>query len=645
LNFFEHQDHARRSTRLMLGLYVLAVAGVVLAVTVALALAWYWAVEERPPRELYVYGATGTLVMIVVASLYHMVRLREGGEAIARLVGAQRVEPATRDPLERRLLNVVEEMAIAAGTRVPAVFVMQQETGINAFAAGYDVSNSVVAVTRGALQTLNRDELQGVVGHEFSHIVNGDMWLNIRMMGVLGGIVFIGAIGQFVMRTQSESSSNSRSSKDSGSGGVFVFGLALMVIGYVGLFFARLIKASVSRQREFLADASSVQFTRNPAGIAGALDQIRASSGGTLVANRYAEDMSHMFFGQAVKVRMSGMLDTHPPLDERIRRVLPSFGATEYRRGRAPAAAADAAAAPDAASDTAPALANQASGKRASDQSHAWGRSVAQSVALAGALDAGKVDYARGLIQRLPQPVRDALHKKENAPAVVIALLLAPPAQVQEQQIAAAREAGAGKLADAAGALAPAVTALGAEFHLPVIDLALPSIKAAPEAAQKELLAAIEAVIQADRRVSLHEFVVWTLIRLQLQKGAVKGEKSVSQMRAEIALVLSLISHAGNKPEHAAQAFAAGARQLGIADLALADRQSLSLQSAGEALEKLRTLAPLAKGELMGALFAAVTSDGKVRIAEAELLRLVSATLSVPLPPMLTQIDPATLAA
>jgi Zn-dependent protease with chaperone function len=634
MNFFEHQDAARRNTRVMIGLYVLAVIGVVVAVTAVLAAAWLWGLEERPPRELYFFGALGTFATIVVASLVHIVRLREGGEAIARLVGAQRVNPGTRDPLERRLLNVVEEMAIAAGTRVPAVYVMHGERGINAFAAGYDVSNAVVAVTRGALETLNRDELQGVVAHEFSHIVNGDMWLNIRMMGVLGGIVFIGAIGEFIMRSQSQS----RTRKDSASGGVFVLGLALLVVGYVGLFFARLIKAAVSRQREFLADASSVQFTRNPIGIAGALDQIRASSGGTLIASRYAEDMSHMFFGQAVKVFMAGMLDTHPPLDERIRRVLPSFGAAEYRRGRASAAVAE------GADDTAPARATEASGKRASDQAHAWGRSVVQSVALAGALDAGKVDYARELIRRVPKELRDALQSSEKAPAVVIALLLAPPADVQAQQVAAARAAGAAKLAEAAQALAPLTAGLGAEFHLPLIDLALPSIKSIPEDAQKQLLGGLEAVIQADRRVSLHEFVVWTLIRLQLEKKSPEAKLSISQLRAEIAQILSLMSHAGNRPEVASRAFAAGAKQLGVADLALAERKSLSLQSAGEALGKLRALAPLAKGELVGALFAAVTADGRVRIAEAELMRLVSAALNVPLPPMLTQIDPATLA-
>ena len=304
----------------MLLLYALAVIAVVLAVDVAIGIAWTWGMSEagRPaaavPRGVYVAGAAGTLALIVVASFFHIVRLREGGEAVARMVGATRVSPDTRDLLERRLLNVVEEMAIASGMRVPAVYVMQDEQGINAFAAGYEVSNSIVAVTRGTLQALNRDELQGVIGHEFSHIVNGDMGLNVRMMGVLGGILFIGAIGEFLMR----STGRSRSSKDSGSGGIFLFGLALFLIGYIGVFFARLIKAAVSRQREFLADAASVQFTRNPAGIAGALDQIRASSAGTLVMNRYSEDMSHMFFGQSVKMRLSGLFDTHPPLDERI---------------------------------------------------------------------------------------------------------------------------------------------------------------------------------------------------------------------------------------------------------------------------------------------------------------------------------------
>jgi len=216
------------------------------------------------------------------------------------MVGARLVPSNTADPLERRLRNVVEEMAIASGVRVPEVYVMDDERGVNAFAAGWDVSGAVVAVTRGTLETLTRDELQGVIAHEFSHILNGDMRLNVRMIGVLAGIVFISSIGEFIMRSM-------RGSRD-GKGGLVLAGLALFIIGYVGLFFARLIKSAVSRQREFLADASSVQFTRNPDAIAGALDQIRSSGAGTLIANRYAEEMSHMFFGAAVKVRLGGGL-------------------------------------------------------------------------------------------------------------------------------------------------------------------------------------------------------------------------------------------------------------------------------------------------------------------------------------------------
>jgi Zn-dependent protease with chaperone function len=558
----------------------------------------------------------GTALVILSVSVFQMLRLREGGEAVARMVGAQRVASNTTDPLERRLLNVVEEMAIAAGTRVPAVFVMEAETGINAFAAGYDVSNSVIAVTRGTLRILNRDELQGVIGHEYSHIVNGDMRLNIRIIGVLSGIVFVGAVGEFLMR------SGDRRSKESGQ--LVALGLALMVIGYVGLFFARLIKASVSRQREFLADASSVQFTRNPQGIAGALDQIRASSAGTLVANRHAEDMSHMFFGQALKMRLSGLFATHPPLDERIRRVLPGFGPTEYRSRRV-------AAEQQAREETAKVV--PASGQRAGDQAHAWGRSVAQSVALVGALDATKVDYARRLLERVPPPLREALRTKEGAPAVVVALLLASPQALMEQQLAAVAAAATPALAQGARQLAADARGLGAEFQLPLVDLALPALKSLENTAG--FLAGVEAVINADRRVTLHEFVVLTLLRSQLQPAPkpAQADRSVSQLREEIRVLLSLLAHAGTQGE-AEPAFRAGASQLGMPDAVMAKREELSFQTAAGALDKLRRLAPLAKAELVSALFATVTADGKVRVSEAELMRLVGATLNCPVPPL-----------
>jgi Zn-dependent protease with chaperone function len=638
MNFFEQQSLARRNTRTMLLLYALAVAAVVASVDVVLGIAWAWSMSTRTqaevPGALYVAGALVTLAVIGVASLVQMFRLREGGEAIARMLGATRVASDTRDLLERRLLNVVEEMAIAAGVRVPAVFVLQDEKGINAFAAGTDVSNSIITVTRGTLQNLNRDELQGVVGHEFSHIVNGDMGLNLRMMGVLGGILFIGAVGSFLMRN---ASSRRSGSKDSGSGGIVLFGLGLFVIGYVGVFFARLIKAAVSRQREFLADAASVQFTRNPSGIAGALDQIRASGAGALVMNRYAEDLSHMFFGQAVNVWLHGLFDTHPPLEERIRRVLPGFGAAEYRRSRAaPEAIAEAEPAPQLVA---------AAGNRAADRAYAWGRSVAESVALVGALDAAKVDHARRLLERFPAGLREAARRPDAAGPVVLALLLAEPEAVMQKQLDEARAAGAAALAETARGYAAEAARLPPALCLPLVDLALPALKAQPEDERRRLLAALEAVIRADRRVSLHEFVVLALVKSQLLSAAAPpARKSVSELRAEALRLLALVAHAGRgaKPEEAEAAFRAGERQLGLAGNAFAAMQALSLEAVSQALEKLRALAPLAKSELMGALFAAATADGKVKIGEAELMRLAGAVLGCPLPPMLEETEPET---
>jgi len=322
----------------MVVLFLLSVMAIVLAVDLAVGLV-YLVTGDAPagaglagvPRGAFAAGALVTIGIIAAVSLWNIIGLAGGGAKVARMLGGRKVAPDTREPLERRFLNIVEEMAIASGVRVPEAWVMDGEKGINAFAAGWTVSGAVVSVTRGTLERLTRDELQGVIGHEFSHILNGDMGLNIRMIGVLAGIVAIGSIGSFLMRMAGEADDIR------GAAPLLAAGLALFIIGYAGLFFARLIKAAVSRQREFLADASSVQFTRNPDGIAGALDQIRASPGGALIRGRYAEDMSHLFFGQGIEVTLSALFDTHPPVDERIRRVNPRFQPSTYRKARAAA--------------------------------------------------------------------------------------------------------------------------------------------------------------------------------------------------------------------------------------------------------------------------------------------------------------------
>ena len=607
MNFFEHQVLARRSSRIMVFLFILAVVAVVVCVDVVLGLLYRLSTNEVAPPSLYALGAAATAALILLVSLFNVARLSQGGIAVARMVGARRVSPDTADAAERRLRNVVEEMAIASGVRVPEIFVMDEERGINAFAAGWNVSSSVVAVTRGALETLTRDELQGVIAHEFSHILNGDMRLNVRMLAVLAGIVFLASVGEFLMRSM-------RGSRD--TKGLVLAGLALFLIGYVGLFFARLIKSSVARQREFLADASSVQFTRNPDGIAGALDQIRASATGTLIANRYAEEMSHMYFGAAVKVRLGGLFDTHPPLEERIRRVHPRFERATYRAQR-----------------EAP---QEQKGRRASDLAAAWGRTLEESVALVGSVDPQKVDFAARVTAAIPEPVLRDLHAPSTAGAALIALLLAEPEPARELQLRNVPRALAGRARE----LSPLLRGLGVQFHLPLIDLALPALKTESEAAKKEFLGALETVVNADRRVSLHELVVLALVRDQLLPPASVAEtRRLSEHLPQAAIVLSFMVHAGERIDATGRrgaalqaALQAGASVLGLRAAAIVP--GLSLYAINAALEALRALAPMEKAVLVKALFAAVTYDGTIRVAEAELMRLVGAVLDCPLPPL-----------
>ncbi len=650
-------------------LYALAVAGVILAVDLVLALLFAWNIEgirpagEPPglatrlrlvPAAVYVWGAFGTALTILAVSAWHMMQLSSGGKAVAGMVGARRVAPGTGDPLERRLLNVVEEMAIASGVRVPAVYVMDGEAGINAFAAGFEPADCVVAVTRGTLETLNRDELQGVVGHEFSHILHGDMRLNIRMIGVLAGIVFIGSVGEFLMRSQRGSDSKS-------SGPIILGGLALLLIGYVGLFFARLIKAAVSRQREFLADASSVQYTRNPDGIAGALDQISISPAAALIANRHAEDLSHMFFGQGITVRLSSLFDTHPPVPERIARVNGRFDRASYRRSRARAIADAAVEAPgtdgasrkDAAAAVLASAAAEPAGRRGADLGSLWGRSAGDSARLVGSMDAAKVDCAARLLQALPEELRVSLRDPAGARAALVALLLAAKDDVMQVQLDVLSAKGMGALAGQARSLAPLARSLGPQFHMTVVDLALPALKLADAPAREQLIAALQAVIQADRRVSLHEFVILTLARSQLapRKGpGATGSRRIADLRGPVLVVLSLVAHAGTRFDATGMRGAAlqAAMRAGLREMSLAEvpvEAAVTLEAATEALEQLKALAPLQKAVLVKGLFAAVTSDGTIRVVEAELMRLVGAVLDCPLPPLLESVDPATLAA
>ncbi|MDQ7049030.1 MAG: M48 family metallopeptidase [Enterobacterales bacterium] len=278
-------------------------------------------------QPYWIYITAATLGVIVLTSLFRSWQINSNPEAIIKMVNATPVSGKAQTRQEKQLVNIVEEMALASGLPIPATYIMKQEQGINAFVSGLTSSNAILVVTQGLLDSLNRSQLQGVIGHEYSHILNGDMRLNLRLMGIIAGILVIGQIGQTLLRSTYHSGRSRSSSKRSGGGGLVAVAIGIFVVGYIGLFFGRIIKAAVSRQREYLADASAIQFTRDREGIAGALLCIRNSSSGSQLDSDKAEEMSHMCFGASTKIShfFSGMLASHPPLEDRIQAVYPGY--------------------------------------------------------------------------------------------------------------------------------------------------------------------------------------------------------------------------------------------------------------------------------------------------------------------------------
>lgn len=633
MNFFEQQDAARRqSTRLVL-LFLLAVAAIVVAVNIISALAFIGVsadtaaggVRIRAPASFYAAVTLATLALIAGGSLFQIASLAGGGAALARMMGARPMSRDSSDPAERRLLNVVEEMAIASGVSVPQVFVMDDQQAINAFAAGYSPNQAAVVVTRGTLDALNRDELQGVIGHEFSHILNGDMRLNLRLMGVLGGILLLTTLGRMLARSTSRS--------DSKGSSMVLLGVGLIAIGYIGVFFGRLIQASVSRQREFLADASSVQFTRNPDGIGGALAKIAQT--GSRVNHPRAEEASHMFFGEAIASSFGGLFDTHPPVSERLERIYGRPVAISEIAARS-ASAATAPREPAAVSGFAGgnAFGRSADGRRGADAAAQTVVKTGGSAVLAavGDVSTRHVDYAVSLLDSLPQPLRERTRGAQGAKQAMFGLVFAldgPAKPVQMDMLRAASE-------DAAtvAAVAAEIQGLGKTARLPLIALAAPTLKGLTADERVEFLGLLQRLIEADRRVTLEEFVVATMLQAALGENAGRAVPArypkLEPLAEDARLVLSLIAHATQGD--AAASFAAGVKELGI-PLALLEARALSLDAVKAALSRLNQLAPMSKPRLVKALVQCALAEGELTVTDAELLRAICSTLDSPLPP------------
>jgi len=648
MDFFQRQANARRQTRRLVFLFILAVIGVAIAVnlvvTIIVANTGAGHVEFVVPDLAWIgahpglLGLTslGTGAFIGAASLFRIASLGSGGATVARSLGGTQVTPDTTDPLRRRLYNVVEEMAIASGVPVPEVYVLEQEANLNAFAAGYTPGDAVVAVTRGSLETFSREELQGVIGHEFSHILNGDMRLNMRLIGVLFGILVIGLIGRGILR--STRYVRGRGSRDSGGAvaAMVAAGAALTAVGYIGLFFGRLIKAGVSRQREYLADASAVQFTRQTEGIAGALKKIGYAQG-SVINDSDGEEISHMFFANGI-ARLGGWFATHPPIDQRILALDPSFRPEEFVRQLARAAAAQ----------------NQEQ-KPTEDQpaaSKKLQRLVQSLLVLTPELVSNSVgnpsdrhvQHAGELRRAIPQALSEAAHTTSGAVLLSFALLLDPKADIRHRQLAVLQQVLGTDHEKHLEQLRAQVEKLGAPLRLPLLELAFPALKRRPDEQIAALLRLIDELIETDGNVDTFEYLVSRTLRSHLrdaqqpQRVTTARNVTLADSVRELHLLFSVVAHVGqDNPQQAARAYQLGMHRLlgnGVEWPAYAAPGAWSAM-LDAALDRLDGLPEMVKQELVKALTATIAHDRKVTSQEAELLRAICIILHCPLPPFL----------
>ena len=693
MDFFAQQDKVRRKTKWLVFYYILAVVITWLAIYAVMAVAFSFGnsqhrethspryivtssgelVQTSPeygvfdffsPENLALFGGTFLLVAVIVGggSLYKVSELSAGGDYIAGMMGGEAVNPNTQDPLERRLVNVVEEMSIASGVRVPGIYIMRDEQGINAFAAGYSTQDAAVCVTRGTLEYLNRDELQGVIGHEFSHILNGDMRFNIRLIGILFGLQMIAIIGWFMVRTAPRFAGSGRSSSKGGGGGgavilILVLGLAFMVIGSIGVFFCSLIRAAISRQREYLADASAVQYTRNPSGIASALAKIGAVVYGSRLENAHALEASHMFFTSPLSAFAANLMATHPPLKDRIRAIDPTFDGQFPKKveklqvlegtvSEAEVLARQKVAAYEArASKPDYNFPRQGRWMSGAELDRVVRNAVGNATAAAmlesiGHITAGNLALATSLLNSIPQPLSVQVRTSSGAQALIYALLLDQKPEVRNPQLSLLAKHTDNATVALVMKTALMTDTLADELRVPLIDMAFPALRRCGRDDYAKFRGVVEALVKCDRKVDIFEYTLQAMLirdldvhfklaaRLSTRYYAPKG------VEQPFTLVLSLLAHAGHdNPTEVNAAFAKAKTAFGVGGTLL-PKSECTTQKLDAALRILAHAAMPIKKNLLMAFTICIWADGKVVPRERELLRAIAAMLGCPMPPL-----------
>jgi len=597
-DFFAAQDAARSRSRRLVALFIASIAGLILAIYIAVML---FAVLEgaeighiwNPEIFLTITGIT-TLV-VGLSSLGKIASLRSGGGSVARSVGGRKVEATTLDPDERRLINVVGEMSIAAGVPIPEIYVLDAEDGINAFAAGFSTSDAAVAVTRGGITKLTRDELQGVMAHEFSHILNGDMRLNIQLIGLVFGLLALSIVGRGMMRSAFYVGGRRRGNKEGGglAAALIMLGLIIFAAGSLGVLFGRLLQSAVSRQREFLADASAVQFTRNPDGLAGALRKIGAA--GSHVINANSQDVAHLFFASGLKSGWAGLFSTHPPLEDRIRALDPGWdGSFES----APPPLPD-----DPKPPPLPSTSSAGSGM------------------MIGAVAAfNQLAHARSIREELTALLGDDLYNPAAACDIVRALLPRKAGDGESDNIRIHREK---------------LSGTGPEQRLALVNILMPSLAGLSDADRAGLLRHLDLLGGADAILDAFDFGIWWIVRRNLNRigrpvdTRTKLDGDPATFAPDVAILLASLAHVG---ADAVSFESAVAKSPSFATLCRHPEQSPDVAQLDQALQNLGNASFALRREIIAAATHAVTGDGKVTESEKALMQIVSLALDCPAP-------------
>ncbi len=616
MNFFDHQDTARQRTGLLVFLFSLAVVTITGLVSVLSIGIYYGVTGEHFDQETaltYVLLCfAGVLLVVAISSMVRLSALTSnGGRGVAESIGGKLISSNTLDAKHRQLLNVVEEMAIASGIPVPPVYVMQEERGINAFAAGMSIDDAVIGVTQGALDSFSRDELQGVIAHEFSHILNGDMRLNTRLIGVLFGITCIAHFGHLVLDNTHHTSRVSRSSSDSDKGFAVIMLIAIicLVLGWIGTLFGSMIKAAISRQREFLADASAVQFTRNDQGIAGALKKIGSHMAGSSLNTKASDEMSHMMFGQSKLSGFSGLFATHPPLEERIRRIEPGWDGSFSQSSHRPTTSFE--------------------------NDNVSGFTSGTSTQPEKPTTAELSEVGQQLLNQLPSELVDIAREPYSARFIAFALIF-DGSELQREMIKS-------HIPNVSQAQLLPWLDYDLPLHLrfPLLELSIPALKSLSEGQKNRLCQVLRELSQTDDHYSLAEWCVINLLEKQLLEsyGCTKQIQSLKQLKESVFWLLrelAWVSH--SQPEDAQRAFSSALTCLGFNDAELQPaNKNWGLNRA--ALELLLQLKPKSRRLFVKACRLAIESDGKVTVAEGELYRVIACFLEVPEPPLTVSVN------